>query len=170
MAVSNTAARERVRVQIPPPALTAVQRGAATTSGVAETPRCELERAIRWSDRCRQRSVARQVTVDGRRCRAAFRDGPDDEGLTATHVARGVDAGHVRRERAVTGDVAPRVDLDAKVLDEPDTVGAGEAHGEQHELTRDLDVGALDLRERGPSLDDLAHDLVQHERADAAVV
>ena len=72
-------------------------------------------------------------------------------------------AGH---ERRVARDVAPRVELDAEVLEQAGAFGAEEAHREQHELARQLEVGALDLLE--PAVDHL--DLVRTQRAHVAVV
>ena len=39
---------------------------------------------------------------------------------------------------AVAGDVAALVELDAEVVEQPVTLGPGEAHGQQHQLAGDL--------------------------------
>ena len=74
------------------------------------------------------------------------------------------------RNRVVARDVAPLVELDAELLEQALALRADEAHREQHELARQLEVGALDLLERHPAVDDLLLDLVRAQRADVAVV
>src|SRR5262249_14209627 len=71
-----------------------------------------------------------------------------------------------RHERRVAAHVAALVELDAELLDHPLTLGPDEAHREEHELARQLEVGALDLLET--AVDHL--DLVRDEGAHLAVV
>ena len=71
-----------------------------------------------------------EITVDGGGGFASFRDGPDNEGLAAAHIAGGKDAfdgGHVV---GVGGDVAAAVESDAELLDHARADGAEEAHGQ----------------------------------------
>ena len=58
----------------------------------------------------------------------------------------------------VAGDVAALVELDAELLEQAALLRADEAHRQQHELGRELEVGALDLLEA--AVDHL--DLVEH--------
>ena len=74
------------------------------------------------------------------------------------------------RKLAVAGDVAALVELDAELLEQPGALRADEAHREQHELARQLEVGAVDLLERHAAVDELLLDLVRAQRADVAVV
>ena len=57
-------------------------------------------------------------------------------------------SGDVRTEPVVAGDVAPFVELDAELLEQALALRADEAHRQQHQLARQLEVGALDLLER----------------------
>ena len=74
--------------------------------------------------------------------------------------------GHRGHELRVADDVAAAVDLDAERVHEPLALRAGEAHGQEDQVGRQLALGALDLLE--PAVDPL--DLVQEQRADVAVV
>ena len=58
------------------------------------------------------------------------------------------------------------VELDAELVEQAVALGADEAHGQQHELARQLEVGALDLLEA--AVDHL--DLVGPQRPHVAVV
>ena len=93
------------------------------------------------------------------RCRTPLGDRPDDERLAATGVAGDEHTGHVGHVGVVAGGVGARVALDAELVEQL-ALRAEEAHREQHELRRDLPLGALDLLEAA-----LAHDdLVQPQR------
>ena len=74
------------------------------------------------------------------------------------------------RNRVVARDVAALVELDAELLEQALALRTDEAHREQHELARQLEVGALDLLERHAAVDDLLLDLVRAQRAHVAVV
>src|SRR5690606_17952905 len=76
------------------------------------------------------------------RGRAALGDRPHDERLPASGVTGHEHAGHVRLEVGVPGDVTPRVELQAELLDQTVVpVGAGEAHREGDQLGGDLALG-----------------------------
>src|SRR6266508_5314658 len=105
------------------------------------------ERAGGRRDGRRQRSRAFEPLVDGSRRRAAFGDGPHDQALAPAHVAAHEDAVARRRERGVAADIAPLVELDAELLEQTAPVGTDEAHGQQHEITVEVEVGAFDLHE-----------------------
>ena len=74
------------------------------------------------------------------------------------------------RKRSSRVDVAALVELDAELLEQTRALRADEAHREQHELARQLEVGALDLLERHAAVDELLLDLVGTQRAHVAVV
>src|SRR5258706_3199640 len=86
-----------------------------------------------------------QKLVDGTGTLTAFTNCPDDEGLAATHITRGE---HLRyrcrvglRALGVRLDVAARVPFDAEFVEHRLQWG-NEAHREQHEIGRDLELGA----------------------------
>ena len=84
---------------------------------------------------------------------AAFCDGPDDERLTAAHIAGSedaVDRGHVV---GVGGDVAALVESDAKLLDHAVLDGTEEAHGEKNEIDIERELGVRDGFELGRRTD-----------------
>ena len=76
----------------------------------------------------------------------------------------------VRPEPRVAGDVAPLVELDTELLEQSFALRPDESHREQHELARELEVGALDLLERHAAVDELLLDLVGPQRAHVAGV
>jgi hypothetical protein len=87
-----------------------------------------------------------QVALDHARALAALVDRPDDERLPAARVARGEHPGD-------GGLVDARVDVAAPVLRHAGLVeelllGVQEAHGQEHEVRLDLEVGARHRRER----------------------
>ena len=69
-------------------------------------------------------------------------------------------------EPVVARHVAAVVDLDAERVDQALALRAGEAHGEEDQVGRQLALGALDLLE--PAVDPLH--LVQQQRAEVAVL
>ena len=68
----------------------------------------------------------------------------------------------------VAGDVAPIGELDAELLEQALALRTDEAHREQHELGRELEVGALDLLEDHAAVDELLLDLVGAQRPHVA--
>src|SRR6202008_4752584 len=78
----------------------------------------------------------------------AFADGPDDQRLAAAHVAAREDLGVAGLiPQGVREDVAALVQLEAEVLDHPLLHRAEEAHGEQHEIGLELELGTGDRLE-----------------------
>ena len=73
--------------------------------------------------------------------------------------------GTVDMNSVVPGDVAAPVDLDAERVDQALALRAGEAHGQEDQVGRQLALGALDLLE--PAVDPLH--LVQQQRPQVAV-
>src|SRR4051812_34200330 len=112
-----------------------------------------------------EQAVAHEVAVDGGGATASLGDRPHDEALAAAHVAGDEDAGNVRGPVGA-GDVAPRRDVDAELLEQSRTLRTDEAHGEEHQLALELRIGAFDLHEL--PVDHL--DLVVPEAAEVAVV
>ena len=110
--------------------------------------------------------LAHQPAVDAGGARAALGDRPHDQALAAAHVAAREDARLAGHEALVARDVAARVELDAELLEHARALRADEAHRQQHQLARQLEVGALDLLEL--AVDEL--DLVRAQRAHVAVV
>ena len=74
--------------------------------------------------------------------------------------------GTVDMNCVVPGHVAPLVDVDTEGVDEALALRAGEAHGQEDQVGRELALGALDLLEA--AVDPL--DLVQQQRPHVAVV
>src|SRR3954452_7555761 len=70
---------------------------------------------------------------------APFRDRPDDQRLAAARVAAR-EAAVARAGPSAVGDVAARIQLQAKVLDDPFRLRVEEAHREQHQLSRDFEL------------------------------
>src|SRR6478735_12671977 len=126
------------------------------------------ERALVRLDRRRERRRAGEVGVDGRGGAAPLGDRPDDQRLSAPHVAGDVDPGDRGGVRRVAPDVATLVEVHPELVDQagalrPGALGTGEAHREQHQLRRDLPLGALDGLEPRIHLD-------QPERGDVTLV
>jgi hypothetical protein len=95
-----------------------------------------------------QHGLAHQVAVAFAGGAAAFVDGPDDQALAATHVARREHAGDAGGVLAVLGPgVAARVAFDAE-LGEQLVFGAEEAHGQEHELGGEDLLAAGDFAHR----------------------
>ena len=125
--------------------------------------------AAQGDERGRQQGVAHEVAVDrgrGRRPSAMAhtirlwpRPMSPHTNTSSTLVA----------QRLVAGHVAPVGQLDAQVGQQALGLGSGEAHGQQHQLARQLEVGALDPLEGGPAVDDPALDLVAPQPGDLAV-
>ena len=82
-----------------------------------------------------------QIFIDGGGGFAAFGDGPDNEGLAATHVAGGEDA-FTRGHKVGGGDIAALVQSEAKLLDHAVADRTEETHGEQHEIDVEGELGA----------------------------
>ena len=68
-------------------------------------------------------------------------------------------------KRVVARDVAPAVDVDAEVVEQPVALRAEEAHREEHQLTLELEIGAVDLHEGRTAFDDDRLHLVGAQRA-----
>src|SRR5690606_14302928 len=118
--------------------------GAWATSG--RTVPNDLRVAARpWSQgrgRAGQMRSALGGLVDGAPGRTAPGDRPHAAGLAAAGVAGHEGPGDARRVRAVTGDgPAPR-EVDARLLDELVGLGTREAHRDEHEVRRDVALGA----------------------------
>src|SRR5690349_21972678 len=77
------------------------------------------QRACRGRDRRRQFADTAQVAVDGSGGAAPLGDGPDDQRLAAAHVPGHENPGHRGGVRAVPGDVAPLVEIDAEAGEQP---------------------------------------------------
>src|SRR5438309_3654527 len=94
----------------------------------------------------RQPTCTHQEFVDGTGTLAAFADRPDDERLTAPHIARGEDLGHrgavVER---VGANVAARVELYTGLLDHPGPAGAQKPRRQQDEISLQIEAAARDL-------------------------
>src|SRR5262249_57851483 len=105
------------------------------------------EGARRRSDRCGKGGFADEIAVDGGGAGPAFGDGPHDEALAAAHVAGDEDAGHVGHELRIAGYIATSVERHAEAIEPRAPLRPGEAEGQQHQLTRQLEVGAVDLLE-----------------------
>ena len=111
---------------------------------------------------CRVAEVATRHTPG---CGPALGDGPHDERLAAARVARDEDAGDRAHEVLVATHVGALVEVDAELLDDTRALRAEEAHREEHQLRRDLALGAR-LRRHLP-VDEL--DLGEAQRGDVAV-
>src|SRR6185312_6937085 len=94
---------------------------------------------------------AHQVFVNSTGGFSAFGDGPNDERLTTTHVARREDArdgGHVF---FVGRDIATLIEVEAQVVHQTGANGSGKAHREEHEINVEFEFGSgngLELRRR----------------------
>src|SRR5262249_23953632 len=131
-----TRARMRARAARPASSPGPAQR----CNGSGEAPPPELQLRTR-----REARLAHEVGVDAARRLAAFPDRPDDERLTAPHVAAREHAGHARLVVRSDGDVAALVELHAELVDHPRLLRSEEPHGEQHEVAIELAVAAGNL-------------------------
>src|SRR2546425_4392957 len=75
--------------------------------------------------------LAHQMLIDRASGTATFGDRPDDQGLSALHVAGGEDAGHVGHPPIVAPDVPPLGETQPEVVDERPALGTHEAHGQK---------------------------------------
>src|SRR6266545_4635697 len=100
-------------------------------------------------------ALPHQVEIHPARRAPALGDGPHDEGLAALHVAGREDPGHVRHPVSVPPHIAAVGELHAEIGQEPFTPRPEKAHGEQHEVGRELVLGAGKRAEaRTPTLGD----------------
>ena len=76
------------------------------------------------------------------RARPPLGDGPHDEALAPGHVAAHEHPFAIGLPVRVAGHVAPGVELEAELVHHPAAFGAEEAHGQQHELARQLEFAA----------------------------
>src|SRR5260221_367715 len=141
------------------PPTAASSPSAMPASSGARVRSCSTSRCSAWrrtsadrtpsdgGERRREVGAAREVAVDGGRARAALGDGPHDERLAPAHVATHEHAIDVGRPLRVPGDGAPRRVLDAELVEQASPIGPDEAHGQEDELARQVEVGALDLLE-----------------------
>src|SRR5262249_41542954 len=113
---------------------------------------------------------AHQVEIDAARGGATFGDRPHDQRLAALHIAAREHAAHAGHPVSVAPDVAALGELDAEIGQHARTLGAEEAHGEQHELHLEGELGARDRLELEPA--PLANhlDLARLERPHAAPI
>lgn len=89
-----------------------------------------------------QIGTAHEMLIDGAGGAAALGDGPDDQRRAAAHVAAGEDLLEVGGEPAVGRRDGPARFAHAELLHEPGRVVTGEADGQQHQLSRQVALGA----------------------------
>ena len=90
-----------------------------------------------------QQRCSHEVFVDFSGAFAAFADGPDDEGLSAAHIAGGEDFGDIGDEGFVAGFyVASFVEFYVELFEQAVVLWVDEAHGEEGEFAGELDFAA----------------------------
>src|SRR5581483_10646841 len=130
--------------------------GGALVIAAVRRQASDRQRAHGRGDRAGQRGDPGQVLVDRGGGGAALGDRPDDQRLAAPSVSGDEDVVDVGAVLAVALDVAALVELQPELTDQSVVLlGAGEAHGEQHELRRDFPLGARDRVEPAVLEDDL---------------
>src|SRR4026209_2239985 len=79
-------------------------------------------------------TIGLQVLVNASRHFSAFRDRPYDEGSTTLGVAAGKDAVKVGHKVVVDRNTTPSVVCHTKAVEQAVLHGAGETHGQQHQI------------------------------------
>ena len=96
----------------------------------------------------RARTTPHEEPINTGRARTTFGDGPHDEALTSSHVAGDEHARNTRHVRIIAPHVPALVELDSESIEPATLLGSHETEGQEHEIGRDLAIGAVDFHER----------------------